>query len=100
MSLYIRDPDVAALAAKLQDLTGSRTKTEAVRLALQQAIERAHETLLRPAQRARPRNGRRVGLHEPRVRVQSVLRSDVGRGLMVLDASAIPFVLTLNTSAS
>jgi hypothetical protein len=42
MSLYIRDPDVAALAAKLQDLTGSRTKTEAVRLALQQAIERAN----------------------------------------------------------
>lgn len=41
-SLYIRDPDVAALAAKLQDLTGSRTKTEAVRLALQQAIERAN----------------------------------------------------------
>ena len=43
MSLYIRDPDVASLAAKLQDLTGSRTKTEAVRLALQQAIERANE---------------------------------------------------------
>ena len=42
MSLYIRDPDVAALAAKLQDLTGSRTRTEAVRLALQQAIERAN----------------------------------------------------------
>jgi len=42
MSLYIRDPDVASLAAKLQDLTGSRTKTEAVRLALQQAIQRAN----------------------------------------------------------
>lgn len=42
MSLYIRDPEVAALAAKLQELTRSRTKTDAVRNALIDAIERAN----------------------------------------------------------
>jgi antitoxin VapB len=41
MSLYIRDPEVDALAAKLQELTRSRTKTDAVRNALVEAIERA-----------------------------------------------------------
>ena len=39
MSLYIRDPEVDALAEKLQRLT--QTKTDAVRAALIEAIARA-----------------------------------------------------------
>ena len=94
MSLYIRDPDVAALAAKLQDLTGSRTKTEAVRLALQQVIERAN------AKRSFAQRNAHVlemadalGSTNPEFELQSVLRSDVGRRLMVLDASGIIAIL-------
>jgi antitoxin VapB len=41
MPLYIRDPEVDSLAAKLQALTGAATKTEAVRAALAEAIGRA-----------------------------------------------------------
>jgi antitoxin VapB len=41
MSLYIRDPEVDALAEKLQRLTQTRTKTDAVRAALIEAIARA-----------------------------------------------------------
>ena len=41
MPLYIRDNDVAALAAHLQKITGSKTKTDAVRLALQHELQRA-----------------------------------------------------------
>jgi antitoxin VapB len=40
MPLYVRDDDVDALAAELQKLTKARSKTEAVRLALQHEIER------------------------------------------------------------
>lgn len=40
MPLYIRDDEVDALAEKVQAMTGARTKTEAVRLALQHEIER------------------------------------------------------------
>ena len=99
MSLFIRDPDVAALAAKLQDLTGSRTKTEAVRLALQQAIERAN------AKRSFAQRNAHVlemadalGSTNPEFELESVLRSDVGRRLMVLDASVIIAILARATS--
>lgn len=40
MPLYIRDDDVDALAAKVQAALGARTKTEAVRLALEHELQR------------------------------------------------------------
>lgn len=40
MPLYIRDSDVDALAVKLQQLTRAPTKSEAVRRALENEIER------------------------------------------------------------
>jgi antitoxin VapB len=40
MSLYIRDDEVDALASRLQVETGARTKTEAVRAALEHELER------------------------------------------------------------
>ena len=40
MALYIRDDAVDALAAHLQELTKAPTKTEAVRKALENEIER------------------------------------------------------------
>lgn len=40
MALYIRDSDVDALATQLQALTRAPTKTEAVRQALQSALDR------------------------------------------------------------
>lgn len=40
MALYIRDREVDALAARLQALTNAPTKTEAVRKALENEIER------------------------------------------------------------
>ena len=40
MALYIRDDEVDALATHLQELTKARTKTEAVRKALENEIER------------------------------------------------------------
>ncbi|UGY30384.1 type II toxin-antitoxin system VapB family antitoxin (plasmid) [Bradyrhizobium barranii subsp. apii] len=43
MPLFIRDDDVDALAAKLQAATKSRTKTEAVRLALEHELQRVRE---------------------------------------------------------
>lgn len=39
MPLYIRDDEVDALAVKVQQLTKARTKTEAVRLALEHELE-------------------------------------------------------------
>ena len=42
MSLYIRDDAVDALAAQLQQATGAKTKTEAVRTALQHELERVN----------------------------------------------------------
>ncbi len=41
MSLYIRDPSVDALATELQQRTGAKTKTEAVRAALESALAAA-----------------------------------------------------------
>ena len=40
MSLYIRDRTVDELATRLQKATGARTKTEVVRRALEQELER------------------------------------------------------------
>lgn len=40
MPLYIRDDDVDALAGRLQQITGTRTKTEAVRRALEHELDR------------------------------------------------------------
>jgi antitoxin VapB len=45
MPLYIRDDEVDALAAELQALTGAPTKTEAVRRALTNEIQRSREKL-------------------------------------------------------
>ena len=41
MPLYIKDGAVAALARNYQSMTGARTTTEAVRAALQLAIDQA-----------------------------------------------------------
>lgn len=40
MALYIRDPEVDELAVRLQELTRAPTKTDAVRTALKNEIER------------------------------------------------------------
>ena len=40
MPLYIRDDEVAALAAELQDATNSPSKTDAVRTALRNELDR------------------------------------------------------------
>jgi antitoxin VapB len=53
MALYIRDAEVDALAAELQKVTKARTKTEAVRRALQNEL-----ALARKAQPLRERLGR------------------------------------------
>jgi antitoxin VapB len=45
MPLYIRDDEVDALAIKVQEITKSRTKTEAVRLALEHELQRQKESL-------------------------------------------------------
>jgi antitoxin VapB len=41
MPLYIRDQAVDELAERVQNVTGARTKTDAVRLSLQHELERA-----------------------------------------------------------
>jgi antitoxin VapB len=43
MPLYIKDPEVDDLASELQRVTGAATKTEAVRTALKDAIERRRD---------------------------------------------------------
>ncbi|MDP3896306.1 MAG: type II toxin-antitoxin system VapB family antitoxin [Mesorhizobium sp.] len=42
MALFIRDDTVNALATELQRVTNAPSKTEAVRLALQNELERRH----------------------------------------------------------
>jgi len=52
MPLYIKDDEVDELANELQRVTGAATKTEAVRTALKDAIERkqaARKTSIRKA---------------------------------------------------
>ena len=46
MPLFIRDDHVDALANRLQAMTGARTKTDAVRMALEHEISRQTESLL------------------------------------------------------
>ena len=41
MSLFIRDPEVRALAVEVQRAIGAPTKTEAVRIALQHELDNA-----------------------------------------------------------
>ena len=45
MSLYIRDDDVDALAKKVQQVTKARTKTEAVRRALENELARVEQAV-------------------------------------------------------
>lgn len=45
MALFIRDAEVDALAERVCKLTGAKTKTEAVRLALQAQLVGAHRAL-------------------------------------------------------
>ncbi|RDJ27098.1 histidinol dehydrogenase [Bosea caraganae] len=45
MPLYIRDDEVDALAVKVQELTKSRTKTAAVRLALEHELQHLNAAL-------------------------------------------------------
>jgi antitoxin VapB len=43
MPLYIKDDEVDALATEFQSISGARSKTEAVRTALKDAIERKRD---------------------------------------------------------
>ena len=62
MPLYIRDDDVDLLASELKSLLGARTKTDAVRQALRQEIERAREAVpLRERIEAAKRIARKIG---------------------------------------
>jgi antitoxin VapB len=45
MALFIRDPEVDALAEELRRLTKAKTKTEAVRRALEAQLAQARRTL-------------------------------------------------------
>ncbi|MEP7453361.1 type II toxin-antitoxin system VapB family antitoxin [Phyllobacterium sp. SB3] len=45
MSLFIRDNEVDALATKIKQLTNARTKTEAVKRALQNELARAQKAI-------------------------------------------------------
>lgn len=45
MALFIRDPEVDALAEELRRLTKVRTKTEAVREALKEKLEKEQKAL-------------------------------------------------------
>jgi antitoxin VapB len=45
MPLYIKDDEVDALAAELQSISGARSKTEAVRTALQNEIKRKRKEI-------------------------------------------------------
>jgi len=41
MALYIRDPEIDALAVELQRLTGAPTKASAIKMTLRRAVQRA-----------------------------------------------------------
>jgi antitoxin VapB len=45
MALYIRDDEVDALARRVQQVTNAPSKTEAVRTALQNELERARNSV-------------------------------------------------------
>lgn len=64
MPLYIKDDEVDALATELQALTGARSKTEAVRTALKDAIERKRDrkTTIRKAIKEAQARARAMGI--------------------------------------
>ncbi|AEG05109.1 type II toxin-antitoxin system VapB family antitoxin [Sinorhizobium meliloti] len=45
MALYIKDPTVDRMAEKLQERLGVRTKTDAVRIALQHELDRVEDEI-------------------------------------------------------
>ena len=66
MALYVRDDDVARLAAEVQQAYGSRTKTEAVRMALKRALdEKNREIPLLERLKAVQAEARRLGNPDP-----------------------------------
>ena len=67
MPLYIKDPEVDDLASELQRVTGAATKTEAVRAALKDAIERKRDkkTAMREAIAEAQRQVAAMGPRDP-----------------------------------
>ena len=65
MSLYIRDAKVNELADKLMHQLGTKTKTEAVRMALENELKRAGEelTLEERVRKIQDRVASRMGPH-------------------------------------
>lgn len=53
MALYIRDPEVDALAEEVRKATRAKTKTDAVRAALQAQLVRSRQALTGPERFAR-----------------------------------------------
>ncbi len=90
MALFVKDPEVGALAQELASLKRT-TKAEAVRLALRAEIEREKDHLDLVA---RLRAGlARAGRPEPAARRQGVPRRIVRRSLMFVDASAHKWII-------
>jgi antitoxin VapB len=66
MPLHIRDEQIVALAIELQSLTGARSKTEAVGVALRHEIERIRKrVLLRDRLAAAKAMARQIGPVDP-----------------------------------
>lgn len=66
MALYVRDKDVDRLAGEVQRALGTKTKTEAVRIALQRALdEKKKEIPLMDRLKAIQAEARRLGNPDP-----------------------------------
>ena len=66
MALYVRDDEVDRLAGEVQRAYGSKTKTEAVRMALKRALEdKKKETPLVERLKALQQEVRRLGTPDP-----------------------------------
>ena len=66
MALYVRDDEVDRLASEVQRVYGSKTKTEAVRVALTRALEeKKKETPLVERLKALQQEVRRLGTPDP-----------------------------------
>lgn len=66
MPLFIRDPDVTAMAEELTRLTDARSKTEAVRRALRHELERIRASVPLRQRLARiHEKAARLGLPDP-----------------------------------
>jgi len=65
MSLYIRDAKVNELADKLMHRLGTKTKTEAVRVALENELERVgqEETMVERVRKIQDQVAARMGPH-------------------------------------